>query len=712
MSSKKEHHIPIKISRMMRILEGATGPKKSGDKVILPAKEPSAPKAVEPQKTRPFARERMAIEALDEPKEGASTYAIGVSVSQEPPPSEEEHPREARRLSVHTDMAQKDPENLNEILAPVLEEEERVETVVHTHPLKQGEPAAIPLRPTNIEGIEMGRMRVAYFCMEIGIQNAIPLYSGGLGVLAGDMLKSCVDLDVPMIGVSLLYRKGFFRQRFDASGWQMEDEEMVDPAGSMVLLPARANVVLEGRNVVVRPWLYLLKGVSGKTNPIIFLDTDCEENAPEDREITHKLYAGDRRHRLLQEAVLGIGGVRILEALGVSSIEKYHMNEGHASLLTVELYRRFLRSDDPIGMTHRSAVFTTHTPIASGHDMFAMELVEQVLGKTFLPDSLKAKIVDGKDLNMTKLGFELSGHINGVAKKHGDVTREMFPGYKIDSITNGVYAREWISEPMKRLFSKYLPGWEIDPYSLRYALSLPSDELWEAHLEAKRKMLHKVREWTGVEMKEDVFTIGFARRATSYKRAELLFLDIERLKRIAASTGKGIQIIFAGKAHPDDHEGKLIIQRIIGKFKDLGPFVTACYVPGYDMGVASSLVSGVDLWLNTPKRPLEASGTSGMKAALNGVPQFSILDGWWLEGHIENITGWSIGPHPEHAPQPVSDREDSESLYTKLAYVILPKYYEERDAWIRVMRHAVAINGSFFNTHRMVEQYVLSTYFR
>jgi starch phosphorylase len=355
-------------------------------------------------------------------------------------------------------------------------------------------------------------------------------------------------------------------------------------------------------------------------------------------------------------------------------------------------------------------VFTTHTPIAAGHDRFDIGLVHEVLGRDVIPATVVPRVVENGQLNMTRLGLELSGHINGVAKKHGDVTREMFPGYRIDAITNGVHARSWVAPAIQAVFSKYLRGWELDPFSLRYALSLPPEDIWSAHQEAKRAMLAMVNAKTGSDLREDVFTIGFARRATAYKRAELLFSDVGRLRRIAEMSGKGIQIILAGKAHPHDHDGKLAIQHIIRKIGDLGPRIRAVYLENYNIETAKLLVSGSDLWLNTPIRPQEASGTSGMKAALNGVPQLSVLDGWWLEGHIEGVTGWSVGPHPEHATH-VSDTEDAESVYAKLEHLIIPRYYDERDAWIRMMRQTIAINGSFFNTHRMVEQYVLSTYF-
>lgn len=572
----------------------------------------------------------------------------------------------------------------------------------------------IPRKPVTVEiveGISMSALQIAYFCMEIGISADMPTYAGGLGILAGDMLLSCADLEVATIGVTLLHRKGYFHQRLDPSGWQFEEEEKWNPEDHLIRLQHEVIITLEGRDVRVSAWLYKIKGGKGNLNPVIFLDTDIEGNSEEDRHITDQLYGGDLTYRLRQEAVLGIAGVRMIEKLGAVNIQKFHMNEGHSALLTIELFRRYAFCDEPMEEVRRRAVFTTHTPIAAGHDQFASDLVEGVLGREYIPEAIRPLVLENGILNMTRVGFGGSGYINGVAKKHGEVTREHFPGYHIESITNGVYAGRWVAEPLVRLFDKYLPGWHADPYALRYALSIPGDELWAAHMDAKRTLITMVNERYGAGMDPEFLTIGFARRATAYKRGELLFADIERLMRIAEHS-KGIQIVYAGKAHPADNEGKLMIQRIIGDMRRINPKVKCVYIENYDMDIAKTLVSGVDLWLNTPTRPQEASGTSGMKAALNGVPQLSVLDGWWIEGHIENVTGWSVGPHPEQGNMNDPDPEDIADLYTKLEYVVIPRFENERGEWIKMMRSAIAINGSFFNTHRMVEQYVLGAYFR
>lgn len=568
-----------------------------------------------------------------------------------------------------------------------------------TIPIKN--PASIPPEAN------LSNAKIAYFSMEIGIAENMKTYAGGLGILAGDMMKSATDLGIPMIGVTLAYTKGYLRQHLDASKWQTDSEDPWSPKDfGMHISPI--SLTLAGKQVFVAAWLYTHKSPSGRSNPILFLDTDIPENIPEHRVITERLYAGDHRHRLLQEAVLGIGGMKMLESLHATSIRKYHMNEGHSALLTLELRRIFEKEHDPVPQIKELCVFTTHTPVSAGHDQFPRALAEEIIG-TYLPAKNREDLFLGNMLNMTMLGLIHSGYVNGVAKRHGEVTREMFPGYTIDAITNGVHVDTWVAPAMRAVFDKHLSGWAHDPYSLRYALAIPSDELWHAHKASKADLLALVKKETGVEMSPDIFTIGFARRATPYKRAEFIFGDIERLVRIAERT-KGLQIILAGKAHPQDHDGKLMLQRIANLHPESAGKISVVYLENYDMTMAKVLVAGVDLWLNTPIRPQEASGTSGMKAALNGVPHYSILDGWWIEGHIEHVTGWSIGNHPEKGES--SEAEDREDLYTKLEYIILPKYYSEREKWIKMMRSTIAINGSFFHTHRMVEQYVLNAYFK
>jgi starch phosphorylase len=451
--------------------------------------------------------------------------------------------------------------------------------------------------------------------------------------------------------------------------------------------------------------------------PVYFLDTDLPENLDPDRTLTHFLYGGDPYYRLRQEIILGIGGVRMLRALGYDRIERFHMNEGHAAFLTLELLdeearkagRRSITPQD-IELVREKCIFTTHTPVPAGHDRFSKDLVFHVLGKREEFSAMEGVFCCEDMINLTYLALNLSRYVNGVAKKHSEVSRLMFAGYHIDAITNGVHAATWVSKPFQDLFDRLIPGWREDNFSLRYALSLPPQEVWEAHMRSKRHLIQYVNRETNAGMDIDFLTIGFARRATAYKRAGLLLSDINRLKEIASKAGP-FQVIYAGKAHPQDPGGKEIIQRILQARNSLIDRIKIAYIENYDMELGKLMTSGVDLWLNTPQPPLEASGTSGMKAALNGVPSLSILDGWWIEGHIEGITGWSIGEEKLREEKTPDPARAATSLYRKLEELILPLFYRDRDGFINVMQHCIALNGSFFNTQRMVQEYAMKAYF-
>jgi starch phosphorylase len=381
-------------------------------------------------------------------------------------------------------------------------------------------------------------------------------------------------------------------------------------------------------------------------------------------------------------------------------------------------------------------VFTTHTPVPAGHDKFpvefltrlfpgqgrmfddkdetSIEVVKSILQSDHNFGDLQEAARKGSSVNMTYLALSLSNYVNGVAKLHGEVSRKMFPNVPIEAITNGVHAATWASPAFRDLFDRYIPSWREDNYSLRGALGLPPEEVWAAHLLAKHDLLEAVRKKTGLKLDPEAFTIGFARRATGYKRADLILSDLDRLRQIAKNVGH-FQIVYAGKAHPNDAGGKEIIKRIFKAKKALKKNVSIVFLDDYNLDLGGKLTSGGDLWMNTPQYPLEASGTSGMKAALNGVPSLSILDGWWVEGHIEGVTGWSIGESRRRDPSPevaVDNATDAESLYSKLESVILPLFYEDRNRYLAVMQHAIAINGSFFNTQRMVQQYITDAYLR
>lgn len=559
--------------------------------------------------------------------------------------------------------------------------------------------------------------------MEIALRPEMPTYSGGLGMLAGDTIRSAADLKVPMVAVSLLHRKGYFTQKLDPGGRQTEVAADWPIEQFCQEQSARADMTLEGRRVHLRVWRFTVKGMSGHDVPVFLLDTDLPENSEWDRALTHHLYGGDAHYRLCQEIILGIGGVRMLRALGYHEMRRFHMNEGHAALLGLELLDEHARwfgrtsfNEDDVQAIRQRCVFTTHTPVPAGHDKFPLDMVGRALGRSDFGTHLDVFCCEG-ELNMTYLALNLSHYVNGVAKKHGEVSQEMlqprdgFPHYQIDHITNGVHLATWAAQPFGELFDRHVPGWREDNASLRGALNIPKDEVWQAHIAAKSQMIEEINRRTEAGFDADSLTLGFARRAATYKRANLLLSNPPKLKAIAGKAG-GLQIVYAGKAHPRDAQGKQLIQKVIQAREKLLPEVRLVYLENYDWELARLLVAGVDVWLNTPQPPLEASGTSGMKAALNGVPSLSVLDGWWLEGCIEHVTGWAIG---ESCPVAASQAEradcDAASLYQKLERVVIPTFYEQRDDWLRIMRHAIALNASHFNTQRMVLEYVLKAYF-
>jgi len=552
--------------------------------------------------------------------------------------------------------------------------------------------------------MDFQKVKTGFFSMEIGINDDIKTYAGGLGILAGDALKSCADLRLPVAGVTLLYKKGYFKQKVDDHGNQVEEEQAWDYQTVLKRLDAKVRVRIAGEDVVIGCWVYEVDGVAGGKRPVFFLDTDLEDNSEYYRHVCHKLYQGDLRDRIVQEVILGIGGVEMLKSLGFE-IEKYHMNEGHSSFVALALYEKGKKED-----IKKKCVFTTHTPVPAGHDVFEEGLVREVAGE-YLPEDI-AIFEDGK-LNMTRLGFMFSRYINGVARKHQKVSRKMFPAHEIESITNGIHARSWVSGPFKELFSKHIPEWYADPFSLRTAVNIPDEEVWAAHVQAKKRLIRVVKEKTGDDLDAGKLIIGFARRFVEYKRAGMMFYDLGRLRAIARE--KGVQVVFSGKAHPDDPKGKELIREIMQiKEKVKDDNIRVVFLEDYCIETARIMTAGCDVWLNNPRRPYEASGTSGMKAAINGVPHFSVLDGWWLEGHVEDVTGWSIGLHP-HDPEFDKDArpdDESEDFYNKLENKVLPVFYTERERWIKLMKACIAINGSFFHTHRMMQQYVIEAYMK
>jgi starch phosphorylase len=550
--------------------------------------------------------------------------------------------------------------------------------------------------------------------MEIAIDPHIPTYAGGLGILAGDMLRSAADLGLPMAGVTLLYRHGYFRQHLDIHGNQQEADSEWSPKEHLTPMDCRTCVSIEGSEVHIQAWRYVIEGIDGHHVPVYFLDTNLPENTPWHQSLAEDLYGGDQHYRLCQEAILGMGGVSILRELGYHAIETYHMNEGHAALLTLALLEERLASCDlriaskeDIDSIRHKCVFTTHTPVPAGHDQFPRELAAQVLGQNRVDVLEITHCCPDQVMNMTYLALRFSHYINGVAMHHGEVSQGMFPRYPISAITNGVHAVTWTSPAFRELYDRHLPAWRRDNLYLRYAIGISLEEIRQAHAAAKRSLIDEIKKCTGVDLNETALTIGFARRAAAYKRADLLFSDLNRLKRIALEVGP-LQVVYGGKAHPQDEGGKALIRRVFEASEQLKDIIPVVYLENYDMRLAQLLTSGSDLWLNTPLRPFEASGTSGMKAALNGVPSLSVLDGWWIEGNMEGLTGWAIG----HADQVEEVSAEIASLYDKLERIIVPMFYGRPAAYAEVMRSAIAVNGSFFNTQRMGIQYAANAYFQ
>lgn len=571
----------------------------------------------------------------------------------------------------------------------------------------------------------MQEPRVAYFSMEVALQADIPTYAGGLGILAGDTLRSAADLAVPLVGVTLVSRAGYFRQEIDAQGRQQEHDGTWDPARVARPLDAKVVVRIEDRTVWVGAWLYEIRGQMGGTEtPVVLLDTDLPENRRDDAEITHHLYGGDDVYRLKQEMILGMGGVRMLRALGFD-ISEYHLNEGHSALLGIELLRRYtypaadLRAGDPaydLPRVRSLCRFTTHTPVEAGHDRFSYALVRRLFASSLCDDLATRAPAHGTPLcpiefgtltslagtdglNMTRLALNVSDFVNGVAKRHAEVSEKMYPGYRVRAITNGVHPYTWTAPSFRSIYDRYVPGWCNEPELLGRADIIPHEELLSAHVRAKQSLIERVRALCGSELHEDVLTLGFARRMTAYKRPDLLFSDMDRLRAIARL--RPLQIVLAGKAHPHDEEGKRLIALLHEHARSLAGSIPVAYLPDYDMQLAQLLVAGCDVWVNTPLPPLEASGTSGMKAAFNGVPSLSVADGWWIEGCIEDITGWEV--------------TDAASLYDKLEHIVAPRYYArlaEPERWTRLMRGAITKNASYFNSHRMMRRYATEAYLR
>ena len=537
---------------------------------------------------------------------------------------------------------------------------------------------------------------VAYFSMEMMLETDVPTYAGGLGVLAGDILRSAADLKIPAVGMSIVYSGDTFSQILHPDGTQSFAKQDWQKLDQLTKLPHIIHVEVGDTRVSVGCWRYDITGLSGFTVPVYLLDTNLVVNPQWARDITKSLYAGGDT-RICQEIILGIGGVRMLRALGLKNIGTYHLNEGHCAFVPLALMPEHDYKDEEV---KKLCVFTSHTPIPEGHDRFSYDLAYR-FASPHLPWHIK-KLAGENELSMTHLALNLSRKAFAVSRKHQEVSNRLFPGYNFDYVTNGVHHRTWTHNYLQDVYNQYLPGWLDDPSLLKSSSDIPSFDLWTAHLECKRKLVTYVNRHliTDEQFDEATLTISLARRPVSYKRPLLLYHDIPRLLR--AASGR-LQIVQCGKSHPDDDVSQGIVKEIVHISQSLKHKIKIVFLENYSPKVSRLLVSGSDLWLNTPMRPLEASGTSGMKAILNGLPHFSVLDGWWVEGFAQNPdSGWTVGPQNSDTNDDTADAAD---LYTKLESEVLPLYYNRRQEWITKMKHSISL-GSHFNSHRVAKEYL------
>ena len=600
---------------------------------------------------------------------------------------------------------------------------------------------------------------IAYFSFEFGLHNTLPIYSGGLGILSGDHTKETSDLGLPLVGIGFMYPQGYFRQRLPSHGWQEAEYQHLDFNKAPIRLATDENgnhimicVRIGDRDVCAKVW-----NVQVGRTPLYLLDTDVEENQPWDRDLSSRLYYGGGDMRIRQEMMLGLGGIQLLEKLNIKP-SVYHMNEGHSAFLLLDLLRRYVANgmslDEAKEEVRKHTVFTTHTPVPAGHDTFAFHMMEQYFWGYW--DQLGMSREDflnlgahqeswGMAFNMTVLALGLSGYANGVSKLHGAVSREMFHSVyshiesvddvPISHVTNGIHVPTWVAPDMNALFRKYLgPDWQRrqdDPLMWERVDDIPDEELWAVHMTLKGKLMQSLQQqerarWLrnehdatqvmvgGMLLDREALTIGFARRFATYKRADLIFRDLDRLKKLIHNIHRPVQILFAGKAHPADDPGKHLIQGIYNLAKSSHMGGRVAFLEDYNMHTARYMKQGVDIWLNNPRRPREASGTSGMKASLNGVPNLSILDGWWVEGY-NGANGWAIGDETEYHDHGAQDWADANSIYANLENEIVPLYYDrDRDnvprGWVQVMKEAIKTNAPQFSMRRMLKDYVNQLY--
>ena len=538
---------------------------------------------------------------------------------------------------------------------------------------------------------------VGYFTAEIGLWSELHTYSGGLGVLAGDHVKSAADAGIPLVGVTLLYHQGYARQHIDQKGVQTETFPEFDPTDYLSKTDIQIELQLDEKSLLAYVWKADIEGQSGHHVPVYFLDTRHPKNSPEHQALSSRLYGGDDGVRIRQEYVLGVGGVQLFDHLD-EQLSGLHLNEGHCTFAMLELINRGWSREE---LAQRS-LFTTHTPVPAGHDRFDWELVDEVIGDLLPKDAVElvrnaGDSEKGARCSMSHLAVALSTSVNAVSKLNAGVAMTMFDEQIIQPITNGVHHITWTSSEMALLFDNHLNGWRTDPSSIAHATNISTEELLQARSNARSEFRDFVRLKTGITLSSDRLTIGFARRFATYKRANLVFKDLERLRNIGA--GK-VQFVFSGKAHPRDFGGKQLIQDIYDSAEHIAEDIPVVFIENYDMETGGMMTSGVDIWLNNPIRPMEASGTSGMKAAMNGVPNCSILDGWWPEACIHGVNGWAIGNGEDDR----NDERDATNIYDVLEHEVLPLWERKDDAWAEMMKQSIAASAGFTG-HRMIKDY-------
>lgn len=539
---------------------------------------------------------------------------------------------------------------------------------------------------------------IGYFTAEIGLWSDLKTYSGGLGVLAGDHVKSAADAGIPLVGVTLLYREGYGTQQLDNLGNQTETFPNLDPNQHMTKTSIEFSLNLDNTQIKISVWKVEIEGISGHVVPVYFLDTFHEDNTPEHCSLSGRLYGGDDNTRIRQEYILGVGGVKLFDFID-EVLSGIHLNEGHCTFALLELLEK--------GWTRQylsdHTLFTTHTPVPAGHDRFDWDLVRHIIGDKLPQDAIELVKIAGDSENgnrcsMSHLAVGLCTSVNAVSKLNAEVASNMFANRVITPITNGVHHMTWTSDSMSTLFDKFIPGWKENPNLLQNANNLPNHELVKFREQARELLRNRVKNDTGVELFKDRLTIGFARRFATYKRANLVFHDLERLTKIGADK---IQFVFSGKAHPRDNGGKDLIRSIFESASNIESSIPVAFLEDYDMQIGLDMTSGVDIWLNNPIRPMEASGTSGMKAAMNGVPNCSILDGWWPEACIHGKNGWAIGS----AEDDRNDIRDANNLYNVIENEVLPVWESSIDNWANIMKSSI-VASSNFTGNRMIQDYL------